>query len=106
MRYQVRAALAYAMAGELERACELVVPLLDRIRILDSATIRHDLRGLARVLGRWRSHPTVCALFPALTALLQEKRNTLAVAGLDDQIQPQLAAAEPAANLLSTPSAR
>lgn len=106
VRYQVRAALAYAMAGELERACELLVPLLDRIHILDSATIRHDLRSLAKVLGRWRSHPTVCELFPALTALLQERQNTLAVAGLDPQIQPRLAAADPAANLLSTPSAR
>ena len=107
VRYQVRAALAYAMAGELDRACELIAPLLDRIRILDSATIRHDLRGLARVLRRWRSHPTVCALFPALTTLLQEKGDTLAaMAGLDDQIHPRLAAAEPAANLLSTPSAR
>lgn len=81
-RYQVRAALAYAMAGELERACELLVPLLDRIRILDSATIRHDLRVLARVLSRWRSHPTVCELLPSLTALLQERQNMLAVAGL------------------------
>lgn len=95
VRYQVRAALAYSMTGELERACELIGPLLDLIRILDSATVRHDLRSLARLLGRWRSHPTVCALFPALIALLQEKRNTLAVARLDDQIPPPTAAPRP-----------
>ncbi|MGH3905133.1 MAG: hypothetical protein ACRDTE_13220 [Pseudonocardiaceae bacterium] len=77
LRYQVRAALAYATAGELERACELIVSMLDRAEILDSATIRHDLRSLVKVLGRWRSHPSVCALLPALTILLQEKRNAL-----------------------------
>ncbi|MGH3534918.1 MAG: helix-turn-helix domain-containing protein [Pseudonocardiaceae bacterium] len=77
VRYQARAALAYATAGELERACELVVSLLDQLLILDSATIRHDLYNLARVLGRWRSHPTTCALLPALTGLLQESRKVL-----------------------------
>lgn len=77
LRYQVRAALAYATAGELERACELIASLLDRAGILDSATIRHDLRSLVKVLGRWRSNPTVYALLPALTDLLQEKRNAL-----------------------------
>ena len=91
VRYEARAALAYATAGELERACELVVSLLGPAQILNSATIRHDLRGLARVMARWRSHPTVLALLPALNALLQ--------------IHPRLAAAAPAANLLSTPSA-
>lgn len=78
VRYQARAVLAYATAGELERASELVVLLLDQARILDSATIRHDLRSLAQVLRRWRSHPAVCALLPALTPLLQEKQNALA----------------------------
>lgn len=79
VRYQIRAALAHATAGELEHACRLIVSLLDQARIIDSATIRHDLRGLVRVMGRWRSHPTVCALLPALTALLRETQNTLAV---------------------------
>ncbi|MGH3937875.1 MAG: helix-turn-helix domain-containing protein [Pseudonocardiaceae bacterium] len=91
VRYEARAALAYATAGELERACELLGALLDIAAILDSATIRHDLRSLNRVLVRWRSHPTVRDLLPALVAVLQ--------------IHPRLAAATPAANLLLTPSA-
>ncbi|MDQ2879848.1 MAG: helix-turn-helix domain-containing protein [Actinomycetota bacterium] len=78
VRYQARAALAYATAGELERASELIIALLDQAQILDSATIRHDLRSLTKVLGRWRAQPTVCALLPALTAVLQEKRNAFA----------------------------
>jgi Helix-turn-helix domain len=93
VRYEARAALAYATAGELERACELVLALLGPARILESATIRHDLRGLTKVLTRWRSHQAVRALLPALIALLRV------------QIHPRLAAAAPAANLLLTPSA-
>lgn len=77
VRYQTRAALAYAMADELERATELIVSLLEPARILDSATIRHDLRSLTKVLARRRSYPAVRPLLPALTTLLQEKRNTL-----------------------------
>jgi hypothetical protein len=65
------------MADELERATELIVSLLEPARILDSATIRHDLRGLTKVLARRRSYPAVRPLLPALTTLLQEKRNTL-----------------------------
>lgn len=84
VRYQARAALAYATAGELERACELVIALLDQARILNSATIRHDLRGLAKVLSRWRSRPTVCALLPTLATLLQEKPDALTMTILDD----------------------
>lgn len=76
VRYQTRAALAYATADELERATELIVSLLEPAQILDSATIRHDLRGLTKVLARRRSYPAVRPLLPALTTLLQEKRNT------------------------------
>lgn len=76
LRYQLRSALAYAAAGELERACELTHSLLGTAGILDSATSRHDLRSLLKVLRRWHSHPAVCTLLPALTALLHQKRNS------------------------------
>lgn len=79
VRYQARAALAHAAAGSVDRACELTASLLGQARILDSATIRHDLRSLARLLGRWRAQPLVGAVLPALAEVLRENRTALAV---------------------------
>jgi transcriptional regulator with XRE-family HTH domain len=56
-RYVTRTALAHAMAGDLDRACELMGTVVDQLPQLESATIRHDVRLLDRVLVRWHSHP-------------------------------------------------
>jgi transcriptional regulator with XRE-family HTH domain/tetratricopeptide (TPR) repeat protein len=79
-RFALRAALAYAAADELDRAVELVTGLIGDLRAVDSATIRHDLRGLAKVLGRRRGHHGVRALQPLLTAALH------APVGLPDEV--------------------
>lgn len=69
-KYGIRAALAYAVADELDRAIELTSGLLDHVRQVDSATIRHDLRGLVRVLRRRRHHRGVADLQAMLTDAL------------------------------------
>ncbi|HKS48327.1 MAG TPA: helix-turn-helix transcriptional regulator [Amycolatopsis sp.] len=70
-RFLTRAALAYGSAGELDRACGLMAEALDGIRVLDSATIRRDLKDLVRVLARWRSHPEARELRGRLLAALR-----------------------------------
>ncbi|MFE6281130.1 helix-turn-helix domain-containing protein [Streptomyces sp. NPDC057877] len=66
VRYGVRRALAYASAGEIDHACELAAPLLDRVEAVGSATVTTDLRRLARVLARHANHPSVRRLGPRL----------------------------------------
>jgi len=67
-RWGVRRALAYATCGEVDHACELTSALLADIALVDSATVRWDLRSLTRTLSRWLNHPPVRELFPALTS--------------------------------------
>ncbi|MFM9367653.1 helix-turn-helix domain-containing protein [Streptomyces sp. Da 82-17] len=69
-RYGVRRALAHAVGGEIDHACAIARPLLPAVRAVDSATIRLDLRRLARTLTRFRKHPAVVELSPDLTAAL------------------------------------
>ncbi|MEU5582001.1 helix-turn-helix transcriptional regulator [Streptomyces huasconensis] len=69
-RYGVRRALAHTLAGEVEQACSVVRPLLPAAWNSDSATIRLDLRRLARALGRFRAVPAVAEVSPAITAAL------------------------------------
>lgn len=66
-RWGARRALAYARSGEVEHACDLVADLLPKCDAADSATIRSDLRDLAKTLSRWLQHPRVQAIYPALT---------------------------------------
>ncbi|GAA3052268.1 hypothetical protein GCM10017562_14940 [Streptomyces roseofulvus] len=72
VRYGVRRALAHAVAGEVEHACDLAVPLLGEGEALASGTIRTDLRRLARVLARHPRNPHAHALAPRLAAALQD----------------------------------
>jgi transcriptional regulator with XRE-family HTH domain len=65
-RLGVRRALAYAAAGDISRACQVIDELLPDIQQLDSATIRHDLRLLTRELRRSASLGEVRDLLPAL----------------------------------------
>lgn len=51
-RFGTRRALVHAALGDAARACELIEPLLDVIRAVDSATIRADLQDFARTVRR------------------------------------------------------
>ncbi|WP_170068087.1 helix-turn-helix domain-containing protein [Lentzea guizhouensis] len=53
-RFGLRRALAHAMAGDLEHACELVADLLDHIRQVQSATVHIDLTVFSSLLARHR----------------------------------------------------
>jgi len=70
-RYGVRLARAHAAVGEVDRACALTGALLDDIAAVDSATVRVDLRLLARTLARWRRHGPVRELSPRLADALR-----------------------------------
>jgi transcriptional regulator with XRE-family HTH domain len=69
-RFGARRALAHAATGEVDHACVLTHQVLDSAELVDSATIRFDLRKLARTLTRWSNHTTVRELQPRLTAAL------------------------------------
>ncbi|MDT0344419.1 helix-turn-helix domain-containing protein [Streptomyces litchfieldiae] len=69
-RCGIRLALAHAAAGEIERACELLRPLLDQAGMVQSATIATDLRRTVRILGRHSRNAAVEALSPYLAAAL------------------------------------
>jgi transcriptional regulator with XRE-family HTH domain/tetratricopeptide (TPR) repeat protein len=58
-RYGARLALALAASGEPEEACAVADRVLDRCAQVDSATIRMDLRALARELNRWHARPQI-----------------------------------------------
>jgi transcriptional regulator with XRE-family HTH domain len=69
-RFGARQALAHARNGEIDHACELALPVLYEASQVDSATIRVDLRDLARTLARWRNHARVREIYPVLTRTL------------------------------------
>jgi len=70
-RFGARLALALADAGEPEAACAAAAPVLDAYGQIDSATIRVDLRGLARELNRWPTHPAILETRLQLTEALR-----------------------------------
>ncbi|WP_433113636.1 BTAD domain-containing putative transcriptional regulator [Micromonospora sp. CA-246542] len=69
-RYGVRRLLAHVGAGHLDAALELAPDVLDGIELIDSATIRTDLRRLRRLLARWYQDPTAAPLTARLTEVL------------------------------------
>lgn len=69
-RYGARRALAHAMAGEIDHACELTAGLLATTTSVGSATIATDLRRLSRTLSRHASRPECRAIAPQLTTAL------------------------------------
>ncbi|MFI5941478.1 helix-turn-helix domain-containing protein [Streptomyces uncialis] len=69
-RYGLRSALAHAAAGEIEHACDMARELLAFAEIVPSATVRADVRRLDRELSRFRGHPPVRELRPALANVL------------------------------------
>jgi transcriptional regulator with XRE-family HTH domain len=70
-RFAARLALAHATEGELERTYQIADWLLDDLVRVDSATIRQDVRRLARTLARWPGDRRVRALRPRLTEVLR-----------------------------------
>ena len=69
-RFASRLALAQAACGDPEGACTTAGHALDDVELVHSATIRTDLRLLARSLTRWHRRPPVLQLSPRLTAAL------------------------------------
>lgn len=70
-RFGARRSLAHALAGEVDQSCLSLAGTLDDAAHVDSATVRMDLRELARTLSRWRDHPTVREVYPDLSRVLQ-----------------------------------
>jgi transcriptional regulator with XRE-family HTH domain len=70
-RYGARTALAQAVAGELDRACEIVEALAPDLRRIDSETVRHDLRLLNREFRRRPGVPRVRDVLPLFNDLLR-----------------------------------
>lgn len=70
-RFGARRALAHLAAGEVEHGAQLSEQVLDAATLVDSATIRHDLRRLAHSLARWRTHRSVREVYPRLGAALR-----------------------------------
>lgn len=72
-RFGARRSLAYALAGEIDQSCRSLAETIDDAAQVDSATIRMDLRELARTLSRWRGHHTVREIYPELSRVLQRR---------------------------------
>ena len=70
-RFGTRRALAHAASGRLDEACEITRTVLRDADSVDSATVRIDLRRLARTLARWQNHQLVRELQPQLDAVLR-----------------------------------
>lgn len=65
-RFGTRQALVHAALGDPGRACELIEPLFEVIRAVDSMTIRSDLADFARTIRRFPDHPLLPRIEPAL----------------------------------------
>ncbi|GAA0268940.1 hypothetical protein GCM10009539_65060 [Cryptosporangium japonicum] len=70
-RFGARLAVSLAEAGEVDRACDAVAPVLELAPVIDSATVRHDLRNFSRSVGRWRRRPLVRATLTDLAYALR-----------------------------------
>jgi transcriptional regulator with XRE-family HTH domain len=70
-RFGTRRALAHAAAGDLDIACAVTASVLRDAGSVDSATVRLDLRRLARTLARWQHEPMVKRLQPQLAVALR-----------------------------------
>ncbi|MCP2242749.1 helix-turn-helix domain-containing protein [Lentzea aerocolonigenes] len=72
-RFGTRRSLAHALSGEVDESCRTLAQTLDDAAHVDSATVRTDLRQLARTLGRWHNHRAVVAVYPDLKRLLTHR---------------------------------
>lgn len=69
-RFGARAALAHALAGDLDQCCLTLPRTIEDAAHVDSATVRLDLRDLSRTLNRWPDHHAVRELRPELNRVL------------------------------------
>lgn len=69
-RFGVRRALAHAQHGDIDQACVATREVLADVAQVDSATVRLDLKDLARTLQRWHGHRAVVDLYPDLITAL------------------------------------
>jgi transcriptional regulator with XRE-family HTH domain len=69
-RFGVRRSLAHALAGDLEESCRTLAEVLGDAEQVDSATVRLDLRELARTLSRARGCAAVRDVYPELSRVL------------------------------------
>lgn len=72
-RFGARRALAHALSGEIDQSCLTLAETLDDAAHVDSATIRTDLKDLARTLSRHRNHHTVREIYPHLSQVLHQR---------------------------------
>ncbi|MFD5830000.1 multiprotein-bridging factor 1 family protein [Lentzea sp. NPDC060358] len=72
-RFGTRRSLAHALSGEVEQSCRTLADTFGDVAHVDSATVRTDLRQLARTLGRWHNHGTVREVYPELKRLLAHR---------------------------------
>ncbi|WP_428957749.1 transcriptional regulator [Streptomyces sp. cg35] len=69
-RHGARLALALADCGELEHACAVAAHVTASLPMVDSATIRSELRRLNRALNRWHHDPRVRSVTAGIAAVL------------------------------------
>lgn len=69
-RFGARRALAHAQNGDADTACAVLRDVIADAAHVDSATVRVDLRQLARTLARWSANAAVREIQPKLMALL------------------------------------
>jgi hypothetical protein len=74
-RYGMRRSLAHAASGEVEHSCEIAKELLDITATVPSATVKADIRRLAKELSRFRANRAVRDLQPALAQALSPSAN-------------------------------
>ncbi|WP_326957507.1 helix-turn-helix domain-containing protein [Amycolatopsis sp. NBC_01286] len=72
-RFSVRRSLAHALDGEIDESCRTLAETLGDVTQVDSATVRTDLRELARCLSRWRGHQAVREIYPELNRVLNRQ---------------------------------
>ncbi|GHH62320.1 helix-turn-helix domain-containing protein [Lentzea cavernae] len=72
-RFGARRSLALALSGEVDESCRTLAFVVDDAAHVDSATVRTDLRQLARTLGRWHNHGAVREIYPGLKRLLTHR---------------------------------
>ncbi|AXB45362.1 helix-turn-helix domain-containing protein [Amycolatopsis albispora] len=72
-RFGARRSLAHALSGEVDQSCLTLAETLEDAAHVDSATVRTDLRELARTFGRWHNHGAVREVYPALRRVLRQQ---------------------------------
>jgi ATP/maltotriose-dependent transcriptional regulator MalT len=72
-RFGARRALAHALNGDIDHACVVGREVLDDAAQVDSATVRLELRELARTLSRWRTNHDVRDFYPDLVTTLRTR---------------------------------